>query len=216
VVLAHTLWYFAPSKYVRVNSLLIFHSAAVVFHMANSAATSHPASLALEAYATQRQRLPAHGKHVMAHQPSSDTLVVYQAYKPSIAVPAAKHQCFTTDNPDFNPTRMTWIKPGFLWMMYRSGWASKKHQEHILAIHVRKEWFMGILASRATLSSHPTPQTSTHKGKPQQTVPTSSTQQTPSQHEQQQSLSSHSSQQASSPSLSNNEQQAGTSTSPPS
>jgi len=24
--------------------------------------------------------------------------------------------------------RMTWIKPNFLWMMYRSGWASKKNQ----------------------------------------------------------------------------------------
>jgi hypothetical protein len=30
--------------------------------------------------------------------------------------------------PDFSLRRMTWIKPGFLWMMHRSGWATKPNQ----------------------------------------------------------------------------------------
>ncbi len=37
--------------------------------------------------------------------------------------------------------RMTWIKPNFLWMMYRSGWAVKKNQERILAIKLTKKGF---------------------------------------------------------------------------
>jgi len=36
---------------------------------------------------------------------------------------------------------MTWIKPSFLWMMYRSGWASKANQERILAIRIYREAF---------------------------------------------------------------------------
>ena len=36
---------------------------------------------------------------------------------------------------------MTWIKPSFLWMMYRSGWGKKHNQEHILAIYIKREAF---------------------------------------------------------------------------
>lgn len=36
---------------------------------------------------------------------------------------------------------MTWIKPSFLWMMYRSGWAAKENQEHILSIKIKREGF---------------------------------------------------------------------------
>lgn len=36
---------------------------------------------------------------------------------------------------------MTWIKPSFLWMMYRLGWATKENQEHILAIKIKREGF---------------------------------------------------------------------------
>ncbi|WP_141653813.1 DUF4291 family protein, partial [Erwinia billingiae] len=31
----------------------------------------------------------------------------------------------TFASPPFSMTRMTWIKPSFLWMMYRSGWGMK-------------------------------------------------------------------------------------------
>jgi len=36
---------------------------------------------------------------------------------------------------------MTWIKPSFLWMMYRSGWATKPGQEHILATQITRDGF---------------------------------------------------------------------------
>jgi hypothetical protein len=36
---------------------------------------------------------------------------------------------------------MTWIKPSFLWMMYRSGWATKQNQEYILAIKMKRSGF---------------------------------------------------------------------------
>jgi hypothetical protein len=51
----------------------------------------------------------------------------------------------------YNMNRMTWIKPNFLWMMYRSGWASKKNQERILAISLTRLGFEEIL-SKAVLS----------------------------------------------------------------
>ena len=48
---------------------------------------------------------------------------------------------------------MTWIKPSFLWMMYRSGWAEKENQEKILAVDISREGFEEILKN-AVLSSY--------------------------------------------------------------
>ncbi|WP_325082385.1 DUF4291 family protein [Klebsiella aerogenes] len=48
---------------------------------------------------------------------------VYQAYSDEIANSAIKNNTFVS--PPFSLTRMTWIKPSFLWMMYRSGWKKK-------------------------------------------------------------------------------------------
>jgi hypothetical protein len=42
--------------------------------------------------------------------------------------------------------RMTWIKPSFLWMMYRSSWGSAAGQERVLAIQIRREGFEWALA----------------------------------------------------------------------
>lgn len=36
---------------------------------------------------------------------------------------------------------MTWIKPSFLWMMYRSDWATKSGQEFVLAIQISRSGF---------------------------------------------------------------------------
>ena len=69
------------------------------------------------------------------------TLTVYQAYHPAIALPAVAQQSLVL--PGFKATRMTWIKPSFLWMMYRSGWATKVNQERILALKIKRtglEW----------------------------------------------------------------------------
>ncbi|MFM7200125.1 MAG: DUF4291 family protein, partial [Myxococcota bacterium] len=51
------------------------------------------------------------------------TIRVYQAYSDAIADSALKHQTFVA--PPFKMERMTWIKPSFLWMMYRAGWGYK-------------------------------------------------------------------------------------------
>lgn len=66
----------------------------------------------------------------------SQTITVYQAYSKAIALPAIKTQRLV---PPFKMERMTWIKPSFLWMMYRSGWATKEGQEHVLAIKITRE-----------------------------------------------------------------------------
>jgi hypothetical protein len=66
------------------------------------------------------------------------TITVYQAYRNDIALPAIANQRFV---PPFKMERMTWIKPSFLWMMYRAGWATKEGQEHVLAIKIKRSGF---------------------------------------------------------------------------
>lgn len=101
-----------------------------------------------ELYNLQNTRWPQSGKHVMA-QFNDDSIIVYQAYRPSIADYAIEHQKF---GGDFKYTRMSWIKPNFLWMMYRAGWAEKQGQERILAIHLNRSFF-DELAEEAIASS---------------------------------------------------------------
>ena len=78
---------------------------------------------------------------------------VYQAYNPGIAEEAVALQRF---GARFNVNRMTWIKPSFLWMMYRSGWGTKKDQECILGLDIRREVFCGLL-EKAVLTSPDSP-----------------------------------------------------------
>ncbi|KAJ5371658.1 hypothetical protein N7517_003664 [Penicillium concentricum] len=81
-----------------------------------------------------------------------NTITVYQAYSPEIAGPAIKAQTFV---PPFSRERMTWIKPSFLWMAYRSGWATKVRQERVLAIEITREGFEWAL--HHSCLSHYTP-----------------------------------------------------------
>ncbi|WP_419995969.1 DUF4291 domain-containing protein [Streptomyces boninensis] len=76
-------------------------------------------------------------------QYTQDSVVVYQAYPAEIADPALRAGTFV---PPFRMGRMTWIKPSFLWMMYRSGWATKVNQERILAITITRQGFEWALA----------------------------------------------------------------------
>ncbi|MCX5198681.1 DUF4291 domain-containing protein [Streptomyces sp. NBC_00249] len=71
------------------------------------------------------------------------TLTVYQAYAPRLGEPAARDGRFP---PDWKRERMTWIKPSFLWMMYRCGWATKADQETVLAVEVTRAGFDRALA----------------------------------------------------------------------
>nr|WP_028193541.1 DUF4291 domain-containing protein [Salinispora pacifica] len=81
---------------------------------------------------------------------STDTITVYQAYPPQIALPAVATGRFMAP---FKRERMTWIKPSFLWMMYRCGWATKPGQERVLSIDITRDGFEWALA-RACLSHY--------------------------------------------------------------
>ena len=80
------------------------------------------------------------------------TIRVYQAYSDPIADAALAHGTFVS--PPFKMERMTWIKPSFLWMMYRAGWGLKDEgQKRILAIDISREGFEWAL--RHACLSHP-------------------------------------------------------------
>jgi len=69
-------------------------------------------------------------------------IFVYQAFKPEIAEEALRLGTF---GKGFNLERMTWIKPSFGWMLYRSGYATKHRQERILKIKLSHAGFQAIL-----------------------------------------------------------------------
>nr|BFE61353.1 DUF4291 domain-containing protein [Dactylosporangium thailandense] len=81
---------------------------------------------------------------------TATTITVYQAYNAAIASAAVAAGRFTGP---FRRDRMTWIKPSFLWMMYRSGWAGKEGQEHVLAVEIRRDGFAWAL-EQAVLSHY--------------------------------------------------------------
>ena len=97
--------------------------------------------LITEPYLDQQWHWPASGKHILA-QYDETSIVVYQAYRPAIGHFAARHGYF---GGEFSFTRMSWIKPGFLWMQYRSGWGQKEGQEVTLAVHIQRSAFDEIL-----------------------------------------------------------------------
>ena len=80
------------------------------------------------------------------------TIRVYQAYSDAIADAALAAGQFVS--PPFKMERMTWIKPSFLWMMYRAGWGGKDdNQKRILAIDISRSGFEWAL--RHACLSHP-------------------------------------------------------------
>jgi uncharacterized protein DUF4291 len=98
-------------------------------------------ALTLELYRDQQARWPTAGRHILA-QHDETSVVVYQAYRPAIGRYAAQHGRF---GGEFSLDRMSWIKPNFLWMMYRSGWGTKDGQEVTLAVWLRRAAFEVIL-----------------------------------------------------------------------
>jgi hypothetical protein len=85
------------------------------------------------------------------HTPS--TVTVYQAYRPGIGGPAARTGRFPST---WKRDRMTWIKPSFLWMMYRCGWGAKEGQETVLAVEISRAGFEWAL--RNACLSHYVPE----------------------------------------------------------
>ncbi|CAF1389617.1 unnamed protein product, partial [Adineta ricciae] len=102
-----------------------------------------------ELYVDAQRRWPSRrsrpgGKWILASF-DDESVIVYQAYNDDIAKYACENGrfagCLT-----YNEKRMTWIKTSFLWMMYRSNWASRPNQQHILAIWLRRSAFDSYLA----------------------------------------------------------------------
>jgi hypothetical protein len=108
--------------------------------------------LATATYLTQQAEWPQSGEHILAHY-DADTVIVYQAYRPAIGRFAAKHGYF--GGPDFSLSRMSWVKPNFLWMMYRSGWGTKEGQDVTLALRIRRKFFDSLLAAAVPSSFDP-------------------------------------------------------------
>lgn len=98
--------------------------------------------LALASYQEQVARWPQSGRYILA-QYDDASVVVYQAFGPAIGRYAATHGRL---GGHFQLTRMSWIKPNFLWMMYRCGWGTKEGQEVVLAIRIARAVFDAFLA----------------------------------------------------------------------
>lgn len=75
---------------------------------------------------------------------------VYQAFKPSIVRAALEKGTF---GAGFSLERMTWIKPSFGWMLYRSGYATKSRQEAIAKVKLSHDGFRQILG-QAVLTTY--------------------------------------------------------------
>jgi hypothetical protein len=113
-------------------------------------------NLPIARYLDQIATWPIEGRHILAHY-DADSIVVYQAYRPSIGHYAVKHGAF---GGEFSYSRMSWIKPNFLWMMYRCGWGTKEGQEITLGLRLRRSFFDSILAQAVASSLNQSDQAS--------------------------------------------------------
>lgn len=81
-------------------------------------------------------------KRLIIAQHDAEGLFVYQAFRPTIVKEAVRLGTF---GKGFNYDRMTWIKPSFGWMLYRSGYATKHRQEAILKIKLSHDGVLALL-----------------------------------------------------------------------
>ncbi len=103
------------------------------------------------------KQLPIQNRIVGQTQQIDDKeyIIVYQAYNTKIAKAAVENQRLDAC-PLFSTTRMTWIKPNFLWMMYRCSWTQKDaNQERVLAFWLETEFFEQQILAQAVPSRYP-------------------------------------------------------------
>lgn len=136
---------FALQTGVSFSSVALNHSRQPQDETNNLGKLSFPIArmnLPTAPYLEQSLRWPSTGQHILAHFDDS-SIVVYQAYRPSIGRYAIEYQ--RLGGPDFSLNRMSWIKPNFLWMMYRSGWGNKEGQEITLGLRLSLRFFDSLL-----------------------------------------------------------------------
>ncbi|MEI8384265.1 MAG: DUF4291 domain-containing protein, partial [Planctomycetota bacterium] len=109
-------------------------------------------TLPTEPYVEQLRRWPSAGRHILAHF-DEQTIIVYQAYCPATGLFAARNGFF---GDGFSYNRMSWIKPNFLWMMYRSNWGRSQGQEVVLAVRMKRTFFDSLLERAVPSSFDPT------------------------------------------------------------
>ena len=107
-------------------------------------------TLELETYATLRETWPKEGKVILA-QYDAASIVVYQAFNAVTAEYAVEHQ--RLGGPRYSLERMSWIKPNFMWMMYRCNWLeADDEQARVLAIRIDRAFFDELLAQAVASS----------------------------------------------------------------
>lgn len=107
-------------------------------------------NLELADYLSQRDAWPQEGQVILA-QFDEDSVVVYQAFNAVTAAYAVEHQ--RLGGPRYSLERMSWIKPNFMWMMYRCRWLeADDEQARVLAIRIGRPFF-DELVSGAVASS---------------------------------------------------------------
>eukprot|EP00747_Dinoflagellata_sp_TGD_P210753 gnl/TRDRNA2_/TRDRNA2_84008_c0_seq2.p1 gnl/TRDRNA2_/TRDRNA2_84008_c0~~gnl/TRDRNA2_/TRDRNA2_84008_c0_seq2.p1 ORF type:complete len:280 (-),score=42.20 gnl/TRDRNA2_/TRDRNA2_84008_c0_seq2:214-999(-) len=74
----------------------------------------------------------ADGRKYFVGEWDEEGVYFYQAFNDGIADWALAHQHF--GGPLYGTSRMTWIKPSFGWVLYRSGYGHKHNQNRILKI----------------------------------------------------------------------------------
>lgn len=87
---------------------------------------------------------PVDGVQTFVGEWDAEGVFVYQAFRDEIADYALLHQRF--GGPCFKTTRMTWIKPSFGWVLYRSGYGHKPGQHRVLKIKLPHGRLASILA----------------------------------------------------------------------
>lgn len=87
----------------------------------------------------------ADGTHVFLAEWDASGVRFYQAFDDPIAEWALAHQRF--GGPLFDRSRMTWIKPSFAWVLYRSGYGSKHCQTRVLKVTLPHEVVARLLAA---------------------------------------------------------------------
>ena len=103
-----------------------------------------------------RSWTPSPAYHTVRSAPPTppQSITLYQAYSAEIALPAVQQQRLSA-SPYFSLMRMTWIKPSWCWMMYRSGYSHKDaNQAHILALTMTHVNFAKLLSEAVVMSNH--------------------------------------------------------------
>lgn len=130
---------FGPQNLIQVGMWVFVYG--LMVYLCECTEDQSAMNLVTEPYPVQTARWPSSGRHILAHF-DDESIIAYQAYRPAIGHFAARNGFF---GGEFSLNRMSWVKPNFLWMMYRCGWGSNEGQEVVLAVRLKRSAFRGSL-----------------------------------------------------------------------